>query len=255
MPSSSAPADGTRRRERAKLGATLSIGLGVLLAIGANTACAAVLGGLSTSVGLLAALAALFLIKSWPAYLPNSVLSAAGGALLIAAAAMWLSWRASAFTRLAALTGSLGPGTRSGAATAARARAVSEIVLPAGFELEGLLTDLRGHFLQLQLAWDKTEMQALRSLTTPEMLDELCLERRRSSDDGSAESTEIVTLRAELLGFESLSQVFVASVEFSGLLRESAELGTVPFRELWLLIRSKHETASAWRLARHQALL
>ena len=48
--------------------------------------------------------------------------------------------------------------------------------------------------------------------------------------------------------------MYVVSVEFSGLLRESAEAGAVPFRELWLLTQSKRE-AAAWRLARHQALL
>jgi len=131
---------------------------------------------------------------------------------------------------------------------------VTAIVLPAGFEREALLADLRAHFVRLQHAWDHAETATLRTLTTPEMLDELCLELPGCTEGGRTTRTEVVTLRAELLGFESLAAVYVASVEFSGLLRESAETGAVPFRELWLLTRSKHD-AAAWRLARHQALL
>ena len=66
--------------------------------------------------------------------------------------------------------------------------------------------------------------------------------------------TDVITLHAELLGLEELSADYLASVEFSGLIRESAEQGAVPFRELWMLACTKDGTPS-WRLARQQALL
>jgi predicted lipid-binding transport protein (Tim44 family) len=50
-----------------------------------------------------------------------------------------------------------------------------------------------------------------------------------------------------------LNAAYLASVEFSGFIRESAEHGAVPFRELWMLARTKDE-ASPWRLARQQSL-
>ena len=50
------------------------------------------------------------------------------------------------------------------------------------------------------------------------------------------------------------SAAWLASVEFSGLIRESAEKGAVPFRELWMLAAAK-DGAPSWRLARQQALL
>ena len=69
------------------MGGPLVFCVGVLLVTTANDACAAALGSLVTSVGLFGALAALFAINSWPAHLPASALSTAGGALVIAGAA------------------------------------------------------------------------------------------------------------------------------------------------------------------------
>jgi hypothetical protein len=60
-------------------------------------------------------------------------------------------------------------------------------------------------------------------------------------------------LRCELIGFETLAQACVVSVEFSGLMREAAAGGAVPFRELWMLTQS-NASDTGWRLARHQAL-
>jgi predicted lipid-binding transport protein (Tim44 family) len=98
-------------------------------------------------------------------------------------------------------------------------------------------------------------MVALGALTTPDMLAELCLERPGcAAHDAVGGSTDVVTVHADLLGFEVLARDFVVSVEFSGLIRESANGGAVPFRELWMLTRSNRE-AEGWRLARHQALL
>jgi hypothetical protein len=64
----------------------------------------------------------------------------------------------------------------------------------------------------------------------------------------------VLTLHAELLGLEELGAAYLASIEFSGLIRESADAGAVPFRELWMLSATK-EGAPSWRLARQQALL
>lgn len=243
-----------RATARSPIGASAGLCVGVLLALGANDACAAALGSLATSVGLLAALSALFVVKSWPAHLPASALSTAGGALVVAGGAAWW-WRARAAQRIAGFTPLVGSLGGAPSCAAGRFGSLPVVTLPAGFERDRLLADLRRHFVQLQEAWDRSEMPVLGTLTTPEMLAELCLESTGRAACGEAPgSTEVVTLRAELLGFEVLARAFVVSVEFSGLIRESANNGAVPFRELWLLTRSKGEPAG-WRLARHQALL
>jgi predicted lipid-binding transport protein (Tim44 family) len=228
--------------------------LGVVLALGANPACAAALGSFATSVGVLAALAALFVLKGWPPHLPASALSTAGGALVVVGAGAWW-WRARLTERLAGFVPAPGPAGGDLRPRGANPHRPALIDLPADVGREVLLADLRRLFVHLQDAWDRHEMHALGALTTREMLAELCRELPARSLGGEASrSTEVVTLRAELLGFETLAEALVASVEFSGLIRESADSGAVPFRELWMLTRSKRG-GEGWRLARHQALL
>jgi hypothetical protein len=52
---------------------------------------------------------------------------------------------------------------------------------------------------------------------------------------------------------EELHEAFVASVEFSGLIREQQDRAAAPFRELWLLANVK-AAGCGWKLARVQSL-
>ena len=115
-----------------------------------------------------------------------------------------------------------------------------------------LTAELGRRFIQMQAAWDACDIAALRDMTTDTMLRELCLELPAEGD--APNSTHVVTLHTELLGFERVASACIASVAFSGLMRESSEAGTVPFRELWLLTRSNDDKAT-WKLARQQTLL
>jgi predicted lipid-binding transport protein (Tim44 family) len=115
-----------------------------------------------------------------------------------------------------------------------------------------VLEAARSRFLRLQAAWDAGDVQALGHLTTPDMLQELLPVLKTRV--GGPSRTDVITLHAELLDLEEFGAAWLASVEFSGLIRESAEQGAVPFRELWMLAAAKDGTPS-WRLARQQALL
>ena len=128
----------------------------------------------------------------------------------------------------------------------------AELAIPPGLDGEQVLAAARGRFMGLQAAWDAGDVPTLQNLTTPEMLEELL--HVLTSREARTGHTDVITLHAELLGLEELSAAYLASVEFSGLIRESAEQGAVPFRELWMLACTKDGTPS-WRLARQQALL
>lgn len=226
----------------------------VLLLLCCDKASAAAFGKVVTSVGLFAALSALLAIKAWPTGLAPSALST-GAALVVAGAAVWW-WRAR-LTGRAGLVQGRGPagGTvlcRPGADAGARA----VVLLPSDLDRESLLKQLRRQFVQVQDAWDRHELQELRVLMTPDMLAEVCREVTECEGDMARPrgATDIVVLRCELVGFEMLAQACVVSVEFSGLMRESAAGGAAPFRELWMLTQSKG-AGTGWRLARHQALL
>ncbi len=123
-----------------------------------------------------------------------------------------------------------------------------------------LLAAAQAQFICLQAAWDSGDMVTLGALTTPQMLDDLCTQRLCLTSSGN--HTDVISLEARLLGFEDLGSAWLATVEFTGMICESPQCGAAPFRELWLLTRSRalddsadDSAECAWRLARQQALL
>jgi predicted lipid-binding transport protein (Tim44 family) len=228
---------------------TVSLGLGVPLLLGSTPAAAAgsgglVLGGVAPWLGLLAALWALLAPRK-PADLTGAATLATFGAIVLTSA-VW-RWRRQRSRRDAAARG------RSTGALVSR-RGVGGMAAastPAGLDGAEVLEVARSRFMRLQAAWDAGDVQALGHLTTPEMLRELL--PMLTTRTGGASRTDVITLHAELVGLEELGAAYLASVEFSGLIRESAEQGAVPFRELWMLACEKDGSPS-WRLARQQAL-
>jgi len=119
-------------------------------------------------------------------------------------------------------------------------------------DVEDFLQVARLSFVKLQAAWDDADLCALGKLTTEQLLDEL---RDQLAARGPGPNrTEVLSLDARLLGIEELQEAFVASVEFSGLIRERLDDGAAPFRELWLLAKLKTAAGRGWQLARVQAL-
>jgi predicted lipid-binding transport protein (Tim44 family) len=118
-------------------------------------------------------------------------------------------------------------------------------------DVDEVLRLARMSFVQLQAAWDRADLQALGALTTAPLLAELRdqLELRGPGPN----HTEVVALQARLLGMEELREAFVASVEFSGLIRERVDEHAAPFRELWLLANVK-SAGRGWQLAQVQSL-
>ena len=225
-----------------------SIGLGLPLLLGSTPAAAAGAGaaafsGLSTWLGVLAALWALLGLHQGDA---GTAVFATGVALALASLLWTWRQRAVAGEGEAVVEASVRAPRPARAASPAFASP-----LPAGLDGEVVLDEVRSRFLRLQAAWDAGDVAALSHLTTPDMLEELLhvLTARGSEPN----RTHVLTLHAELLGLEELGAAYLASVEFSGLIRESADAGAVPFRELWMLAGTKDESPS-WRLARQQAL-
>ena len=223
----------------------LSVGVGVHLLLGSSPAAAAGVtglgvGALTTGFGLVTALWAVIGVRRDPA-------GAAGMAALVVAAALvcsafWIWRRQQARAAFAARRGVPG----------AIVPRCAGFAIPAGLDGEAVLDAARGRFMRLQAAWDAADISALRSLTTPEMLEELL--HVLTARESRTSRTDVISLHAELLGLEELGAAYLASIEFSGLIRESAEQGEVPFRELWMLAGSKGDEAPSWRLARQQAL-
>jgi predicted lipid-binding transport protein (Tim44 family) len=127
--------------------------------------------------------------------------------------------------------------------------------IPAGFDIDGFLGAAKRNFVTLQDAWDRADVSMLRSMMTDGMVDEIRtqLADRASHTGGVSNKTEVVMLDAKLLGIEELPDAYMASVEFSGMIREDASAGPGPFREVWNMTKPVSGN-SGWLVAGVQAL-
>lgn len=105
--------------------------------------------------------------------------------------------------------------------------------VPADFDSAGFLRHAKTYFIRLQAAWDKADINDLREFTSPEMYAELKLQLQERG--ASPNHTDVVSLNAELLGMENLDGHYLASVKFSGMLREAENAPAEPFSEVWNL--------------------
>ena len=127
--------------------------------------------------------------------------------------------------------------------------------VPAGFDADGFLSACKSNFLTLQDAWDRSDINNLRAMMTDEMLDQIKVQLadRESHTGVVANKTDVQMLDAKLLGIEELSDSYMASVEFSGMIREDLSACASPFREVWNMTKPRNG-GSGWLVAGVQAL-
>ena len=114
---------------------------------------------------------------------------------------------------------------------------------PADFNQEEFLNMSTAYFKMLQKAWDSGDMDDLSNYTTDDLFIELTHKRREIK---GANLTEIVNLNASLTGFETTPTEYVASVLFTGSLKENGE--PTEIKEIWNLVKPK-EGKTGWLLA------
>jgi len=126
--------------------------------------------------------------------------------------------------------------------------------IPADFDVQGFVENAKKNFVTLQDAWDRSDIQSLRAMMTDAMLQEIQTQLNdREKIAIGPHKTEVVMLEAQLLGIEDLGTGYMASIEFSGLIREDPSAGPSPFREVWNMTKPK-DGASGWLVAGVQAL-
>lgn len=126
--------------------------------------------------------------------------------------------------------------------------------VPEGFDVAGFVAAAKRNFVSLQKAWDEGDMATMRAMMTDEMITEMgkqLAERKRTA--GAAQETKVVMLEAQLLGIEELADMYVASIEFSGLIREDEFAGPSPFREVWNMTKPR-QGPGGWLVAGLQAM-
>jgi predicted lipid-binding transport protein (Tim44 family) len=123
--------------------------------------------------------------------------------------------------------------------------------VPADFDTTAFLRQSKTYFIRLQAAWDKADVNDLREFTTPEMFAEMKLELQARG--ASANHTDVVSLDADLLGIETVGNEYLASVRFSGTIREDEHASAEPFVEVWNLSKPL-QGQGGWVLAGIQQL-
>jgi predicted lipid-binding transport protein (Tim44 family) len=102
---------------------------------------------------------------------------------------------------------------------------------PVGFDTSAFLRDAKVQFIRLQAAYDAKNLIDLREFTAPEVFAEIQMQLQERGSD--VNHTEVVSLEAEMLEVETEINSLFATVQFTGMIRETANEAAVPFKELW----------------------
>ncbi len=128
--------------------------------------------------------------------------------------------------------------------------------IPTGFDVDGFVNKAKENFIVMQDAWDRSDTKSLRDLMTDNMLKEITAqiaERDATASVGQITKTEVISLEAKLLGIEESVDGYLASVEFSGMIREDAGAQPEAFKEVWNMSLNK-TNHSGWLVAGIQAI-
>ncbi len=120
--------------------------------------------------------------------------------------------------------------------------------IPGDFDVPSFLAQAKQQFTRVQALWDAGDRDGLREFLTDDLLAEIT---PRLPQPGEGNVTGIVLLNAELLGIEAVAGGHLASVRYSGMLRESAGAEAFRFEEVWNLYKAE---GAGWLLAGIQQL-
>ena len=91
--------------------------------------------------------------------------------------------------------------------------------IPSDFPVESFLRNAKTSFIRLQAANDRKDLDDVRDYTTPEMFAEISMQMQERGD--VAQKTDVMSLNAELLEVVNEGDYSIASVRFTGQLREN----------------------------------
>ena len=119
------------------------------------------------------------------------------------------------------------PAALGGSATAS--------AFPPGFDADAFAREAKLNFIRLQAAFDAANLDDLRAFTSPEVFAEISMQLAERGD--VAQTTDVMTLDAEVLEAIDEGNRHIVSVRFSGLVREAAGQDAVPLDEVWHLTK------------------
>ena len=125
------------------------------------------------------------------------------------------------------------------------AAATAHPAFPPGFKPEPFVQQAKLQFRRVQEAYDKGDREALADVMTPMMFAEIS----RDLDNRAAHTaTDVAALDAEILEVVTEGREHIASVRFTGAMREDGASEAKPFVEIWNLAKPV-DGSSGWLLA------
>ncbi|KAA6185601.1 Tim44 domain-containing protein [Thiohalocapsa marina] len=115
---------------------------------------------------------------------------------------------------------------------------------PGWFDAGTFADGAKTHFVRLQTAWDKSDFRDIREYTSPQLFAEI--KRERESLGDAPNYTEVVTLNAELVSVQRDGDQVVASVRFTGLIREDENSPAKPLDEVWHVAHAWDSADGDW---------
>ena len=119
--------------------------------------------------------------------------------------------------------------------------------IPADFDVPSFERQARFAFIRMQAANDARDVNDIRDFTTPEMYAELSLQIQERGN--APQKTEIVSLTVAVLEVATEGQRAVASVRYTGEIREEVGGPAEPFDEIWHVSKRLDDAKSTWLLA------
>ena len=118
--------------------------------------------------------------------------------------------------------------------------------IPHDFPVESFLRNAKMSFIRLQAANDRKDMDDVREYTTPEIFAEISMQMQERGD--VVQKTDVIAINAELLEVANDGDFSIASVRFTGQLREN---NGVPesVDEIWHVQKDLRDDKSMWLLA------
>jgi predicted lipid-binding transport protein (Tim44 family) len=119
--------------------------------------------------------------------------------------------------------------------------------IPADFKVEPFLKHAKASFIALQAAHDRGDIEEIRDYTTPEMLAEISAQIQER--DGAHQQSEVMFIDANLLEVETVGDAAIASVRFTGQIRELPDGEPDAFDEIWHVQKNLRDPQATWLLA------
>ncbi|MHB1948093.1 MAG: Tim44 domain-containing protein [Gammaproteobacteria bacterium] len=113
------------------------------------------------------------------------------------------------------------------------------------FDQAGFLRHAKSLFIRLQAAYDKKDLADLREFTAPEVFAEIQLQLQERGD--AVNQTDVINVDAQLQDLANEAHGTVASVLFTGLVREEPDAEPVSIKEIWHF--NKDQYKSSWAVA------